>query len=276
MTNNQLPKTEANENQANLPLTDIEQQITLTREGDKIILSLPPPREKDRLPAWNRMIEDFKFRLQGMEKSWLPRTAVHLQSNEILLDNRQLKIIAELLHEVQLELKLVVTSRRQTAVAAASAGYSVQQESAPKTLLGQNRPQTSQLAQPLYLKTTLRSGVEIRHPGMVVILGDVNPGATIIAAGDVFIWGTLRGIAHAGARGNRQCLIMALRMEPTQVRIANLVARTPDNSPEDLEPEVACITPQGIRITPAVNFVKTNTFSLETGSWTNFQKTSLI
>jgi septum site-determining protein MinC len=69
---------------------------------------------------------------------------------------------------------------------------------------------------------------------------------------------------------------MALRMEPTQVRIANLVARTPDNSPEDLEPEVACITPQGIRITPAVNFVKTNTFSLETGSWTNFQKTSLI
>ena len=101
---------------------------------------------------------------------------------------------------------------------------------------------------------TVRSGTEIRHPGTVIILGDINPGGIVVAEGDIVIWGRLRGIAHAGAGGNRECLIMSLQMEPTQLRIADAVARSPEKSPMQVFPEVAHITPAGIRIARANDF----------------------
>jgi septum site-determining protein MinC len=114
------------------------------------------------------------------------------------------------------------------------------------------------MAEPLYLQLTVRSGVEIRHPGTIVILGDLNPGGAVIAEGDIFVWGRLRGVAHAGAGGNRECRIMALQMEPTQLRIADAVARAPESPPAQFYPEVAYVTPQGIRIARAADFSKTN------------------
>jgi len=101
---------------------------------------------------------------------------------------------------------------------------------------------------------TVRSGVEIRHPGTVIIVGDINPGGMVVADGDILVWGRLRGIAHAGAKGNRECQIMALQMEPTQLRIADAVARAPEKSPLQFTPEVAHITAQGIRIAKANDF----------------------
>ena len=68
------------------------------------------------------------------------------------------------------------------------------------------------------------------------------------------VWGRLRGISHAGAGGNRQCLIMALQMEPTQLRIADVVARSPEKSLTQFYPEVAFITQEGIRITKTTYF----------------------
>jgi septum site-determining protein MinC len=98
--------------------------------------------------------------------------------------------------------------------------------------------------------------VEIRHPGTVVILGEVNPGGIVVAAGDILVWGRLRGFAHAGAFGNSECLIMALQMEPTQLRIADYVARSPETPPAQFYPEVAYVTPEGIRIALAADFAK--------------------
>ncbi|PLZ37043.1 septation ring formation regulator EzrA, partial [Fischerella thermalis WC542] len=95
------------------------------------------------------------------------------------------------------------------------------------------------------------------HPGSVIILGDVNPGGIVVADGDILVWGRLRGVAHAGARGNRECLIMALQMEPTQLRIADAVARAPEKLPMQFYPEVAYVTHQGIRIGRASDFSKT-------------------
>jgi septum site-determining protein MinC len=88
----------------------------------------------------------------------------------------------------------------------------------------------------------------------VIILGDINPGGMVIADGDILVWGRLRGVAHAGAGGNRECLIMALQMEPTQLRIADAVARAPEKTLTQSYPEVAHITPQGIRIAKATEF----------------------
>lgn len=80
----------------------------------------------------------------------------------------------------------------------------------------------------LYLRQHLRSGQTVSHKGHLVIIGDVNPGAEVMAEGDVTVWGALRGIAHAGIGGNTDAEIRALKLQPIQIRIANAIARSPD------------------------------------------------
>lgn len=96
----------------------------------------------------------------------------------------------------------------------------------------------------LFLSRTLRSGTRIEFAGHVVVFGDVNPGAEIIAQGSVVIWGHLRGMVHAGSKGNRKAIIGALDLSPTQLRIADEVAAAfkPQDNPG---PEVARINKDG-------------------------------
>ena len=78
------------------------------------------------------------------------------------------------------------------------------------------------------IRNTLRSGqVERYLEGNMVILGDVNPGAEVTAAGDIVVVGALRGIAHAGALGNVFAVVVALRLIPTQLRIGRFITRPP-------------------------------------------------
>lgn len=70
---------------------------------------------------------------------------------------------------------------------------------------------------------SLRSGKRIEFKGSLVILGDVNAGAEVIAEEHIIILGTLRGLAHAGAKGNRKAMIVANEIDARQIRIANIV-----------------------------------------------------
>ncbi len=79
----------------------------------------------------------------------------------------------------------------------------------------------------ILVRRTLRSGFSIQHPGHVVIIGDVNPGAEVIAGGDVVVWGRLRGVVHAGAEGNEGAVICALDLSPTQLRISGQISIPP-------------------------------------------------
>ncbi|MHB1043636.1 MAG: septum site-determining protein MinC [Eubacteriales bacterium] len=81
----------------------------------------------------------------------------------------------------------------------------------------------------ILVQRTLRSGQSIRYSGNVVILGDVNPGAEVVATGNVIVMGALRGVVHAGANGDEKAVVMAFRLKPTQLRIANHITRPPDN-----------------------------------------------
>jgi len=93
---------------------------------------------------------------------------------------------------------------------------------------------------PMIVHSTCRSGTRVESGSDCVILGDVNPGAEVLAVGDVIIFGNLRGIAHAGAAGNRRARIWALSIEPSQIRIADLVAVPPKgNKPVPKRYEVA-------------------------------------
>ena len=239
---------------------DSDQHVRFKSEGGKLLLMLPPEGDEETANAaavfsWTEVWQQLKQRLDAGDRFWQPDTTVHLIARDRLLDIRQLQMIADALTEAQLRLRRVYTSRRQTAVAAATAGYSVEQQSAIAHL-NQSTPESGQaLADPLYLETTLRSGADIIHNGTVVVLGDLNPGSSVIAAGDILVWGRLRGTAHAGSNGNARCLIMALQMEPTQLRIADFVARAPETPPAQYYPEVAYVTPQGgIRIARAADF----------------------
>ena len=80
----------------------------------------------------------------------------------------------------------------------------------------------------LYIRKTIRSGQSIASDGNIIIIGDVNPGAEIIAKGDVTVWGILSGIAHAGSDGNNYARIRALKLNPVQIRIGEIFARRPD------------------------------------------------
>ncbi|MBW1974745.1 MAG: septum site-determining protein MinC [Deltaproteobacteria bacterium] len=88
-------------------------------------------------------------------------------------------------------------------------------------------PVGENLMEPVVVRQTCRSGVRVEAPMDCIILGDVNPGAEVIAGRDIIVFGVLRGIAHAGAMGNRDAKIWALSIEPNQIRIADLVAVPP-------------------------------------------------
>ena len=70
---------------------------------------------------------------------------------------------------------------------------------------------------------SLRSGQRLEFEGTLIILGDVNDGAEAIAGENVIVVGTLRGLAHAGAKGNKQAIIAANKIESPQIRISNII-----------------------------------------------------
>lgn len=84
----------------------------------------------------------------------------------------------------------------------------------------------------------VRSGVILDHAGHVIVFGDVNPGAEVRAAGNIVVLGRLRGTAHAGI-GQDVGFILALRLEPQQLRIGRQVARAADSDTPSTEPEIA-------------------------------------
>lgn len=100
----------------------------------------------------------------------------------------------------------------------------------------------------LYHRGTLRGGQTLHNLGNIVVIGDVNPGAELIASGDVVVFGALRGVAHAGAQGDASARVVALELAPTQLRIATMIT-TPDAA-ADGGPKHAYILGDRIAIVP--------------------------
>lgn len=114
------------------------------------------------------------------------------------------------------------------------------------TRIHKTRPQEIQAAKgiddetALWINKTLRSGTRIEFAGHIVVFGDVNPGAEVIAGGSVIIWGRLRGVVHAGAQGNRDAVVCALDLSPTQLRVAGEIATAPERRSKP-QPEIVRI-----------------------------------
>ncbi len=100
------------------------------------------------------------------------------------------------------------------------------------------------------IQSTVRGGQEIEWDGSIVIFGNVNPGAKIVAGGNIIVKGTCRGIVHAGAYGNREATIIADKMMAGQIRIADVIACAPDKLEPAKETECARIRENHIIIEP--------------------------
>jgi len=155
--------------------------------------------------------------------------AVTLIAGHWLIGSQELRGIGQSLVASGLELALVVSAEPRTRVAAAALGLAWQapgrQPAAPHSG-DQGSPAPLRIHQ-----GTLRAGDQLECEGSLLVLGDVNPGARVMASGHVLVWGTLRGVAHAGCQGDSSARITALQLRPLQLRIADAVARGPADLP---------------------------------------------
>jgi septum site-determining protein MinC len=98
---------------------------------------------------------------------------------------------------------------------------------------------------------TLRSGASVRFDGDVYVYGDVNPGAQVVATGNIVVLGALKGVAHAGAAGDEKSFILAFELRPTQLRIARKIAIPPARAAGgELAPELATVVDGQVQIEP--------------------------
>lgn len=126
-------------------------------------------------------------------------------------------------------------------------GMDLLEASSPKTIIFP-KPHRKRV---LMLKKTVRSGQKISYKGTIIIIGDSNPGSELIATGDIVVMGALRGMAHAGAQGDTTAMVAAGKLQPTQLRIANVISRPPEGKQELPQiPEIARLKNNVIIIDP--------------------------
>lgn len=108
-----------------------------------------------------------------------------------------------------------------------------------------------------FYKGTLRSGQVLEADTSIIILGDVNAGAKVISKGNVVVLGTLKGTIYVGAAGNENAFVAALTMDPIQIRIADVIARSSDKKAvarerkrQDNTPKIAYVEDGNIYIEP--------------------------
>ncbi|MCA9945941.1 MAG: septum site-determining protein MinC [Anaerolineales bacterium] len=186
----------------------------------------------------------------AQKQGFLQGSQVALQVGYRQLSKDNLRDLQALFEQNQLALWAVLAEEPKAREAARELALATRLSGSQTDLNGNfisQAPETETAVTPdppqggLILKETLRSGRSIYHEGHVVIIGDVNPGAEIVASGDVIVWGRLRGLVHAGALGDETAVICALELTPTQLRIADQIAISPDEKRGKAIPEQAAI-----------------------------------
>lgn len=101
-----------------------------------------------------------------------------------------------------------------------------------------------------FIRKTVRGGQSVNYPGNIVIIGDVNHGAEIYAAGNVIVLGSLKGQVHAGINGNDKAIIAAFSLQPEILQIADIITRSPEDIEKPHYPEVAKVKDGAIIVEP--------------------------
>jgi septum site-determining protein MinC len=205
-------------------------EIKGVREG--LLITIPEGDWREVRPELLATIDERAEFFQGA------RIALEVDRSELRAS--ELGSLRDELAERSVTLWAVLSSAPATQAAAADLGLAIQLSDLAADEEALEQPIESALSgeAAVLVERTVRSGNSIRHPGHVVVLGDVNPGAELVAGGHVIVWGRLRGVVHAGAEGNESATVCALDLAPTQLRIAGKIAVSPEKRGRP-RPEIA-------------------------------------
>jgi septum site-determining protein MinC len=192
--------------------------------------------------AWPGLLDELNEHL-GQKASFFKGGRVALRVGPRQLTRPQLETMGQLLKNHQISLWLVESDSAGTQEAAVELGLEI--ERLPRQAATPTEVEELPKGDSIVVQRTLRSGQVIYHPGHVVVIGDVNPGAEIRAGGNVVVWGRLRGTVHAGIGDNGwgdRAIVCALQLAPTQLRIGEFLSRSPGHETElDVMPEIASV-----------------------------------
>ncbi len=195
--------------------------------------------------SFEAVVSDMEERLAS-RVSFFRGGRVALRVGDRSMSVEQLQLIGAILERLGMTLWAVDGDHPATHVAARDLELEVDlRPSAPPVTAASESISLEEMAG-IVVHRTLRSGQTVHYPGHVTLIGDVNPGAEIVAGGHIVVWGRLRGNAHAGAMGDEQAVICALQMQPNQIRIGSHIARPPDRSWRPKAPEKASVQDGGI------------------------------
>ncbi len=207
------------------------------------VIALPSARKEDWREAIPRILIKAKPGL------------VELDCRDWKLSCRDLKKIISFFEKAGLKINLIRSNVVQTLVSASALGHQtvlrLGEQSKSSSYEENNNSNITRKSSLLFHEGTLRAGEHLEADGDVLLVGDVNPGAKISSGGNVMVWGRLRGSAHAGKFGNQNAKIVALQLRPLQLRIANEIARGPEEKPQEGLAEEAIIESGQIIIQPA-------------------------
>jgi septum site-determining protein MinC len=186
---------------------------------------------------WEEAFPSLLAHLDSKPDFFLGATAI-LQLGAFPLQATDLARVRSALADRGMGLRTVLSQSPETISAAKDLGL---ETSLPSREV-RDTPLSTELtgSEAILLHQTLRSGNSVRFPGHVAVLGDVNPGAEIIAGGSVIVWGHLRGTVHAGAEGDERSVVCALDLSPQQLRIAGYAATSPSGG-GNRQPEIASL-----------------------------------
>ena len=169
------------------------------------------------------------------------------------INKEEWRSLKEILHREGLLLRYAVSTIQESREILYKEGLPVRDNLPAAAPEAAQVPPTMPGGNALYLRRNLRSGQKETFDGDIVLVGDINQGAEILAGGDVVIFGTVRGMVHAGYPDNTEAVVIALNLIPLQLRIGPIIARaedSPKNSRRAQHPEMACVKDEQIMILP--------------------------
>ncbi len=178
------------------------------------------------------------FDLVGAKQEFWRGARVALDSRTVVIREEEILALKDELSRYNLTLWALLSESPSTQLAAQKLGLATRLIRADKEETEALSTLVQEGEAALFINRTLRSGYRVESVGHVVVLGDVNPGAEIVAGGTILVWGRLRGLVHAGAEGDTTAVVCALDLQPTQLRIADQIALTPQRKGKP-QPEMA-------------------------------------
>ena len=173
--------------------------VSINLKKDEIIIKLNEDAEQDEI------IESLKKKLTELKKLYQDEKTPILVTGKVL-KNKEIDEIRELIKS-KIDVEIDFDTPKSLGL------HSIKKTFEKEIAISETK----------FHRGSLRSGQKIESEGSLVIIGDVNSGAEVIASDNIIIQGALRGLAHAGAKGNRQAIIAAGLVDTVQIRIANIV-----------------------------------------------------